>query len=198
MKIPRLPLLAAVLPLAATLFLAPTQLRADTYKIIDLGSDEGRNVVDITPSGVVIIDDVLANVFLTVDNGVVVNTTSILPSLTYDDGTPCSVPAGFADVPGGKVICNNGRIGFASRTNPNLDPDGVYTGPISSPTLVRSVGTVDLAVLNASGDFAWSDGLDEENFEAIDLTVPEPGSLFLVGTGFLSLFSVLRRKTVLR
>jgi hypothetical protein len=48
-------------------------------------------------------------------------------------------------------------------------------------------------VLNASGDFAWSDGLDEENFEAIDL-VPEPGSVFLVGTGFLSLFSVLRRK----
>jgi hypothetical protein len=34
------------------------------------------------------------------------------------------------------------------------------------------------------------------NFEAIDLTpsVPEPGSLFLVGTGCLSLFCVLRKK----
>lgn len=148
----------------------------------------------------VIINNVILNDFLTVDNGVVVNTTSTLPSLIYDNGTPCSssIPSGFAGVPGGKVVCNNGRIGFASRTNPNLDPDGVYTGTISSPTLVRSVGTVDLAVLNGSGDFAWSDGLDEENFEAIDLTVPEPGSLLLVGTGFLSLFSVLRRKTVLR
>ena len=98
MKISKLPLLAAVLPLAATLFLAPPQLRADTYKILDLGSDEGRNIVDITPSGVVIINNVILNEFLTVDNGVVVNTTSTLPSLTYDNGTPCSVPSGFADV----------------------------------------------------------------------------------------------------
>jgi hypothetical protein len=34
----------------------------------------------------------------------------------------------------------------------------------------------------------------EENFEAIDLSTPEPASLFLVGTGCLSLFFVLRKK----
>jgi hypothetical protein len=193
MKISKLPLLAAILPLAATLFLAPAQLRADTYNVVELGNANGFNVIDITPSGEVIIFAVNASDYQTWDNGLLVNTTSTLPSLTYDNGTPCSVPSGFAGVPGGKVICNNGRVGFGSTANPNLDPGGVYTGPISSPTLVGG-GTVDLAVLNASGDFAWSDGILELNFEAIDLTTPEPSSLLLLGTGCISLFCVLRRK----
>jgi hypothetical protein len=60
--------------------------------------------------------------------------------------------------------------------------------------LVDPAGTTDMAVLNASGDFAWQDGVHEDNFQAIDLTTPEPGSLLLVGTGCLSLFGVLRRK----
>jgi hypothetical protein len=51
--------------------------------------------------------------------------------------------------------------------------------------------------LNSSGDFAWTDGFIEENFEAIDLTTratPEPTSLLLVGTGCFSLLGVLRKK----
>jgi hypothetical protein len=82
--------------------------------------------------------------------------------------------------------------------NPNLDPGGVYTGPTSSLTLVDLVGTTDFAVLNASGDFAWTDGMHERNFEAIDLTTPEPASLLLVGTGCLSLFCIVRRKLSLK
>ena len=39
MKISKLPLLAAILPLAATLFLAPAQLRADTYNVVVDASD---------------------------------------------------------------------------------------------------------------------------------------------------------------
>jgi hypothetical protein len=196
MKISKLPLLAAILPLAATLFLVPARAYADTYKILDLGNDNGFNVIDMDTSGVVIIFDTFTSNYLTINNGARVNTTSTLPSLTYDNGTPCSVPSGFAGVPNGKVICNNGRIGFGSRSNPNLDPGGVYTGPISSPTPVDLAGTADLAVLNASGDFAWSDGVQEENFEAIDLTtdVPEPASLWLVGTGCVSVFGFLRKK----
>jgi hypothetical protein len=194
MKIPKLPLLAAILPLAAALFLVPAQLHADTYKIVDLGDDEGRPIVDIDTSGEVVILDELAFDYLTYANGVLVNTTSTLPSLTYDNGTPCSKPAGFSGPSGGEIICNNGRTGFGSEFNTNGDPDGVYTGPISSLTLVDPFGTADLAVLNSSGDFAWEDGRREENFEAIDLTTPEPGSLLLVGTGCVSLFWVLRRK----
>jgi len=194
MKISKLPLFAAILPLAATLFLAPAQLRADTYKIVDLGDDNARSIVGIDTSGQVVISNGILFDYQTYSNGVLVNTTSTLPSLTYDDGTPCSVPSGFALALSSEGVCNNGRIGFGSRFNPNGDPDGVYTGPLSSLTLVYPFGLTDGAVLNSSGDFAWSDSLLEENFEAIDLTTPEPSSLLLVGTGCLSLFGVLRRK----
>jgi hypothetical protein len=193
MKTFKRPLLAAVLPLAATLFLAPAQLHADTYKLVDLGNDNGRSIVGIDTSGQVVIANGILFEYQTYSNGVLVNTTSTLPSLTYDDGTPCSVPSGFALASSSESVCNNGRIGFGSRSNPNGDTSGVYTGPISSLTLFDTSGTTDGAFLNASGDFAWSDGVHEENFEAIDIT-PEPSSLLLFGTGCLSLFAVLRRK----
>jgi hypothetical protein len=198
MKISKLPLLAAVLPLAATLFLAPAQLHADTYAIYELSTANGFNLIGIDTSGVVIIFDTFTFDYLTYSNGVLVNTTSTLPSLAYDNGTPCSAPSGFRIPSSNKVICNNGRIGFASSMNPNLEPSGVYTGPTSSLTLVDLVGTTDFAVLNASGDFAWTDGMHERNFEAIDLTTPEPASLLLVGTGCLSLFCIVRRKLSLK
>jgi hypothetical protein len=194
MKTPKPQLLAAILSLAATLSLVPAQLHADTYKIVNLGSDEAFNIVDIDTSGDVIIFDEFTSDYLTYTNGVLVNTTSTLPSLTYDNGTPCSAPSSFTAIPGAKVVCNNGRIGFGSRYNTNGFADGVYTGPLSSLTLVDASGTDDLAVLNSSGDFAWSDGIVEENFEAIDLTTPEPNSLLLLGTGCVSLFCVLPRK----
>jgi hypothetical protein len=194
MKISKLPLLAAILPLAATLFLVPARVHADTYKIYNLGIDNGRPIVDIDTSGDLIIFNEFSLKYETYTNGVLVNTTSTLPSLTYDNGTPCSAPAGFVAASASKIICNNGRIGFGSRFNTNGDADGVYTGPISSLTLVDPAGTTDLAVLNSSGDFAWQDGIIEDNFEAIDLTTPEPSSLLLFGTGCLSLFGVLRRK----
>lgn len=192
MKISKLPLFVAILSIAATPLLVPALVHADTYKIIDLGTDEARPIIGIDNLGQVVILNEITLEYHTYDNGVLVNTTSTLPSLTYDNGTPCAIPAGF--VATGKVICNNGRIGFGSRFNTNGDPDGVYTGPTSSLTLIQAGGTDDMAVLNSSGDFAWSNGIVEENFEAIDLTTPEPSSLLLVGTGCVSLFCVLRRK----
>jgi hypothetical protein len=194
MKISKLPLLAAILLLAAKPFLVPALVHADTYKILDLGDDNGFNLIDIDTSGAVIIFDEFSSDYLTINNGLLVNTTSTLPSLIYDNGAPCSEPSGFAAASASKTICNNGRIGFGSRFNTNGDEDGVYTGPLSSLTLVDPFRTDDLAVLNSSGDFAWSDGIVEENFEAIDLTTPEPGSLLLVATGCLSQFCFLRRK----
>ena len=194
MKISKLPLLAAILPLAATPFLVPARVQADTYKIIDLGNDNGRPIAGIDTLGEVVIFNGFSMDYLTYANGVLVNTTSTLPNLTYDNGTPCSVPPGFVAAQASKVICNNGRTGFGSRFNTNGDPDGVYTGPPSSLTFFDPSGSTDLAFLNSSGDFAWSDGVHEENFEAIDLSIPEPSSLVLVGTGCLSLFCLLRRK----
>src|ERR1700743_2167572 len=95
MKIPKLPLLAAVLPLAATLFLAPAQLHADTYKLVNLGNDNGRTIVGIDNLGDVVIHDLIVFEYLTYSDGALVNTTSTLPNLTYDDGIPCSAPSCF-------------------------------------------------------------------------------------------------------
>ena len=130
MKIPKPQLLAAILPLAATLSLVPAQLHADTYVIYDLGSDEARPSWVCNSGDVVIFNEILSE-YLTYSYGVVVNTTSTLPSLTYDDGTPCSPPSSFTAIPGADVVCNNGRIGFGSRYNTNGFADGVYTGPLS-------------------------------------------------------------------
>ena len=87
MKIPKRQLLAAILPLAATLSLVPAQLHADTYVIYDLGLIEARPIVGIDTSGDVVIFNEILSEYLTYSYGVLVNTTSTLPSLTYDDGT---------------------------------------------------------------------------------------------------------------
>jgi hypothetical protein len=201
MKISKLPLFAAILPLAATPFLVPAPVHADTYKIYDLGGTPGGHIiVGIDNLGQVVIlneNGGLFNTYLTYNNGVLVNTTSTLPNLTYDNGVPCSPPAGFSVPPIGEdSVCNNGFTAFGSFDNPNGDPSGVYTGPVSSLTLIAGFGETS-AKLNSLGDFAWTSGIVEENFEAIDLTTratPEPGSLLLVGTGCFSLLCVLRRK----
>jgi hypothetical protein len=192
MKISKLPLLAAVLSLAATLCLFPAQLLGDTYKILDLGTDNNRTINGIDNLGDVVIFDGTLLKYQTYSNGVLVNTTTTLPSLTYDNGTPCSVPSGFTV--DSVSVCNNGRTGFGSRFNTNSEEDGVYTGPVGSLTLLEPAGMNVAAFLNSSGDFAWSDPFFEESFEAIDLTTPEPSSLLLFGTGCLALFGVLRRK----
>ncbi len=202
MKTTKAQLLAAILPLAAMLSLVPARVHADTYVIYDLGGTPGGNiVVDIDNLGqVVILDETGGPMgtgdYLTYDNGVLVNTTSTLPSLTYDNGVSCSPPAGFSAA-SNNTVCNNGRTAFGSFSNPNGDPNGLYTGPVSSLTRIDGIGETTLK-LNSSGDLAWTNGLNEENYEAVDLTTPEPGSLLLVGTGCFSLLYVLRRKLSLK
>jgi hypothetical protein len=201
MKIPKPQLLAAMFSIAATLSFVPAQVHADTYKIYDLGGTPGGHIiVGIDNLGQVVIlneNGGIFNSYLTYNNGVLVNTTSTLPSLTYDNGAPCSPPAGFS-VPtiGAESICNNGFVAFGSFSNPNGDSSGLYTGPVSSLTLIDGVGEATLK-LNSFGDLAWTNGLIEENFGAIDLTTratPELGSLLLVSTGCFSLLCVLGRK----
>lgn len=196
MKSSRLWLNAAIAAIAVAAFAVPAIAYADTYQIYDLGDANGFAVYGINTSGTVVISDNLAGpTYYTWSNGAIVNTSLTVPVLAYDNGTPCSpvLSPGITVIPSTKASCNNGREVFGGEylgTN-----RGIYTGP--DPTDFLQNGTVDGLVLNSSGDFAWTDGLHEENFEAINLSTamtPEPNSFILLGTGMFAALGTMRRR----
>lgn len=184
------------LAIAATVVLFNSSARADSYQVYDLGDANGFAVYGIDTSGAVVISDNLAGpTYNTWVNGAIINTSLTVPVLAYDNGTPCSpvLSPGITLIPGTKASCNNGREVYGGEyLGINR---GVYTGP--DPTDFLQSGTVDGLVLNSSGDFAWTDGRDEENFEAINLSTamtPEPNSFILLGTGMFAALGTMRRR----
>lgn len=186
---------AAILAISVVAFTIPATARADTYQIYDLGNANGYDMYGIDTSGTVVIYDSISSLYGTFVDGSISDIASTAPVLGYDNGSPCSpvLSPSITLIPGTKTSCNNGREVFGGEylgTN-----RGIYTGPDSTDFLQS--GTVDALVLNASGDFAWTDGRNEENFEAIDLstaTTPEPNSFILLGTGMFAALGTMRRR----
>jgi hypothetical protein len=183
--------LSASIAIAVVLLILCSTAHADTYQIFDLGDDNGQDIVGIDASGTVVtFNNSLYMYFVETAGGAVYGST-IDPGLTYDNGTPCSpvLSAGMSVL--GRASCNNGYEVFGGDY---LDANrGLYTGP--APNDFLQSGSVDILVLNSSGDFAWSDGRDEENFLAIDLSsqTPEPDSILLLGTGLIAAAGMRRR-----
>jgi hypothetical protein len=179
---------------------------ADTYKIVTLDSDEARFVYGMNASGDVVLSvdadnygncGPVVNCYETFIGGVLeFRTNAPPPAFTIDDGTPCSAtaPPGLTVL---HAVCNNGREVFAARAPGQLFPD-LYTGPFTD--LFPGQGAGNFLYLNSEGDILWNDPRTEFWFEAFDLTsqAPEPGTLFLVGTGALAAVEAMRRRVRLQ
>jgi hypothetical protein len=179
--------------IAVAMFLTASTARADTYQIYDLGDANDRTPTGIDASGAVVIADGLHFTYtIFVDGGEISESSTPPPLFAYDNGTPCSPALSSGMTVIGKAACNGGYEVFGGQY---LDAArGIYTGP--DPADFLQAGTVDVLLLNSSGDFVWADGRDEENFEAIDLTssqVPEPSSIFLLSTGLFAISGLRRR-----
>jgi hypothetical protein len=194
--------------LAAVVLILPTLLashpaKADTYKITVVGMTQNENFAGIDDKGNFVVnanpvkcgEQIGDPCFEVFDFGQPSFFTTTEPVLNFDDGVPCTVavsPALGQSTANG--MCNNGHE-ILSILTPVPGIRGVYDGPNLSDVISNQL-SFDGGFINANGDAVFISGVTNELIFAQDLTTaatPEPGSLYLLGTGGLAMLGTLRR-----
>ena len=202
----------AVIAIAIGLFTTPVKAHADTYQFFDLSPDTTAagttSVYGITDSGAVVLVETLhvgvpqcanqgiCTEYETFVDGTMVSESPTAPSLVYDDGTACTPTTSFAATAVGTGVCNNGHEVYVA--TPSGGQPTAFDGPDLTDVFATSPAFISEVDLNSSGDFAYDishpAASTGELFEAVDLSsTPEPGSIFLLGTGLFAAGTLRRR-----
>jgi hypothetical protein len=190
-----------VAALIAVLFAAPTRSFSDQFEVIILTTDN-RTFLGLSSNGTAYFDYSFpgdcgpsGTCYFAYSNGTLISTSSVVPSFTLDDGTPCTptVPSGTQLVNG---VCNNGLDAYSAQFDSSPYAN-LYWGTAFQDIWGTGVGPFSaypvISAMNSVGDIVFDDEANENWYEAIDLT-PEPTSFVLLGTGILGLIGVARRK----
>ena len=190
------------LALVLAFLLSADALRADTYKVFQLQSDQGYYLDGFDDKGDASFvrtscgTGASDNCYYFFFDGVYQLTTFTAQQFGFDGGIPCSPtpPPSTSLVYG---VCNNGRYAFLSNDSA-LSPNrtNVYVGPDPTQLLALGSGGRNFLLINARGDVLWDDVFTDHFYEAIlqPAPVPEPCSIALLSTGLLFIGTVLRRR----